>query len=370
MVDGRIDRIQRRCSTMRGLLSLAGGLPAEELFPRRKLAEAFLSVAMTPASGALQYGWPEGDEALRRFVAERLRARGADVSPDDVIVTNGAQQALAVACELLEIAGKRIAVDPETYPGALDLFRARGAEILTSTSSCDVAYVVPGASNPRGVGLSAERRRALLASGALVIADEAYAELRFDGVVHPPLVALARDRVLHVGTLSKTLCPGLRIGWMTVPQRLKAAAVERKREMDLQAGSMAQAVAAAYLSRDDYDAHVARARRAYASRAERLVRALRRELPSLRFVEPEGGFAVFVETDLSGVDEARALEIGTENGVSFDPGSMFRASGAADPFAMRLSCSQLAGAAMDEAVKRLARTLRVVRSELALARTA
>ena len=369
-MDGRIDRIQRRSAKMKGVSCLAGGLPADELFPRRALARSFLAVAMKPSSGALQYGWPEGNEGLRRFVAERLAARGADVTPEDVIVTNGAQQALAIVAEIFDVDGKCITVDDETYPGALDLFRARGARLSTDLRACDVAYVVTGASNPRGLGLSPARRADLLASKKIIVADEAYAELRFDGALERPLVADARDRVVHVGTLSKTLCPGLRIGWMIVPRAHHEAALERKREMDLQAGSLAQAVVEGYLATGEYDAHVARARRTYATRAARLVRALRREIPWLRFQAPEGGFAVFAETDLYDVDEPGALEIAMRHGVSFDPGSMFRRTESPHPLAMRLSCSQLGGAAMDEAVKRLARALDEIRLGRARAKIA
>lgn len=353
----RIERLQRLSAATDGLLSLAGGLPSDDLFPRRLLADAFVRAVSTPRCAALQYGWPEGSEGLRRWIAGRLTARGAPVSSDDVIVTSGAQQALAIAAELLAIDGRRVAVDRESYPGALDLFRARGARLVTLEDDAAYAYVVVGASNPRGVGLGDERRRALLASGEILVVDEAYAELRFDGRIERPLLADAPDRVLHVGTVSKTLCPGLRVGWLVAPPRLRAEALHIKRDIDLQAGSLAQAVLEAYFASSDFDAHLARAQKTYAARAERLVRALRRELPWLRFVEPEGGFAVFVETDEDDVDEARALAVATSHGVSFDPAGMFRADGSTSPFGMRLSCSQLAGGALDEAVRRLRRAL-------------
>jgi 2-aminoadipate transaminase len=359
-MDDRIDRLQRLSSRKEGLLCLAGGLPADELFPKRLLADAFVFAVSLPGCAALQYGWPEGSEGLRTWIARRLAERGARVSSEDVIVTSGAQQALAIAAELIDVRGARIGVDPESYPGALDLFRARGAVTVANDEGASASYVVVGASNPRGLGVSPARRAALVASGRLLVVDEAYAELRFDGRVERPVVADARDRVLHVGTLSKTLCPGLRVGWLVPPPQLRAEALRIKHDIDLQAGSLAQAVLERYLATGDYDARLVRARRTYASRASRLVRALRRELPSLRFVEPEGGFAIFAESDEEDVDEARALAIATSHGVSFDPGSMFRADGSSAPFGMRLSCSQLSGEAIDEAVRRLARAFREI----------
>jgi len=364
-VDPRIDKLQRISAAKRGLLCLAGGLPAEDLFPKKLLADAFVAAIQKPGSPALQYGWPEGSEGLRGWIARRLASRGAPVTPDDVIVTSGAQQALAIATTLLAPREVHVGVDAETYPGALDLFRSRGAMPTASAAASDVDwhYVVPGSSNPRGLALPPERRRALLASGKPLVVDEAYAELRFDGILDAPLLAEAPDRVYHVGTFSKTLCPGLRVGWLVVPRSAREEALRIKREDDLQAGSLGQAVLEAYLARDDYEARLVRARKTYASRAARLVRALRRELPGVfRFAEPEGGFAVFVESDLEHVDEARALSLATAAGVSFDPGSMFRADGATAPFGMRLSCSSLSGEAIDEGVRRLARVMAELRA--------
>lgn len=362
-MDDRIDRLQRKSAKNEGILSLAGGLPADELFPRKKLASAFLAVVSRPNSAALQYGWPEGSEGLREWIAHRLNARGAMVRADDVIVTSGAQQALAIAVDLVGIDGRMVATEDETYPGALDLFRDRGARTVAGIRR-DAAcmYVVAGASNPRGLPLSTQRRAELLAAGAPLLVDEAYAELRFDGRVEPPFLVQARDRTFHIGTFSKTLCPGLRVGWLVPPLHLLADALRVKRDLDLQAGSMAQAVVEGYLALGDFDSRLVRARKSYASRAGRLVRALRRWLPGTRWVEPEGAFAVFVETDLTGVDEAHALAIANAHGVSYDPGSMFRPGAEVDPFAFRLCYSSLAGDKIEEAVRRLATALADVRA--------
>ena len=369
-MDDRIDRLQRLSAKTDGLLSLAGGLPADELFPRKKLAAAFLSVIGRPQCPALQYGWPEGNEGLRGWIAERLRGRGASVSADDVIVTSGAQQAVAIASELIGIDGRSVATEDETYPGALDLFRDRGARTVASEArgipdDAACVYVVAGASNPRGRGIGAERRAQLLASNKPLIVDEAYAELRFDGRVDRPLIADARDRVWQVGTFSKTLAPGLRVGWLVAPPSAAGDALRVKRDLDLQAGSMAQAVLEGYLGLGDFDDRLVRARRAYAARAARLARALRRELPGTSWIEPEGAFAIFVETELTGVDEAQALAIATAHGVSYDPGSMFRPGGERDPFAFRLCFSSLAGESFDEAARRLRRALGEIRARRA-----
>ncbi len=358
-MDSRIDHLQRRACARPGVLGLGGGLPAPELFPRAQLSRAFLR-AIERADG-LQYGWPEGNRGLRAWVAERLRDRGAFVAEDEVIVTSGAQQGIAIATAVLR--ARTIEVDPECYPAALDLFRARGLRMVPAKGplgdAVTAAYVMPGVSNPRGQGLPEERRRALIARGGALIVDEAYAELRFDGKLERPLLADARDRTFHVGTVSKSLCPGLRVGWLVPPRRDLDAAIAAKRELDLQAPSLGQAILEEYLAGDDFDARLARARRFYRRRAERFVRALRRAFPSFRMEDPEGGFCVWVETDVAG-DDATLLSIATDCGVSFDPGRMFRHDERSSPIAMRLCYSATAIPELELAVQRLERAFRAL----------
>src|SRR5689334_10815469 len=176
-----IDRLQRRSAANHEVLSLAAGLPAESLFPRSSIAEATVRVLGRSDCEALQYGWPEGSLALREWIATRLRARGAEVTAEDVVVTSGAQQALSLVVETSLHEGDRITVDAESYPAALDLFRARW--LVLTEGAARAAYVMPGVTNPRGAGIDGGRIRLLLQSNALLVADEAYVDLRFDGVV-------------------------------------------------------------------------------------------------------------------------------------------------------------------------------------------
>ncbi|MGZ3423022.1 MAG: aminotransferase class I/II-fold pyridoxal phosphate-dependent enzyme, partial [Polyangiales bacterium] len=267
--------------------------------------------------------------------------------------TSGAQQAIALAIDAL--CPSRIAVDEETYPAALDLFRSRG---IAAGGSGDAIYTMPGVDNPRGVGL--RDRSALLARGLPVLADEAYSELRFDGVLERPLLADARDRVFHIGTVSKTLCPGLRVGWLVPPRAFLGQVLRFKHDVDLQAGSLSQAVLESFLSRDDFDARLARARKFYVARAKRMARALSR-VPGLRFSMPEGGFAIFVETELAG-DDRRLLELATEGGVSFDPGRLFRHDDRSAPIAFRLCFSNVSATEIDEGIRRLSSALQRFRA--------
>lgn len=352
----RIDSLQRESAARSDVLPLAGGLPAQELFPRRAIAAASVDVLGGSDASALQYGWPEGAPELRSWIARRLIARGADVTADDVIITSGAQQAIALAVDTLLRPGDKVAVDAESYPSALDLFRSRGLK-LTTELDARAAYLMPGVGNPRGVGIGELALQRWLETELPLIADEAYAELRFDGQPAPLLLRRATDRVFHIGTFSKTVCPGLRIGWLVPPPPLRERVLQLKADADLQANSLSQAILARTLETWDYDAHLTRVRAEYARRAERLFSSVRRQLPFLRVEAAEGGFSLFAQSDHPG-DDAALLALAVEEGVSFDPGRRFRYDDAAAPLAFRLCYSNLRLGRIDEAVRRFARAWR------------
>lgn len=334
------------------MLALSGGLPAEETFPVQALATALAAIG--PAD--LQYEWPEGRLELRRFIAKRLCARGAEVAAEDVIITNGAQQAIDLALSLCSGAGDAIAVPPACYPAGLDLFRSRHVTPVHELLAATAVYSMPLVANPTGLPLSGEGRAELLASSLPLIEDDAYAELRFDRLTAAPLLAAAPDRVFHVGTLSKTLCPGLRIGWLVVPPAERDNARREKQRSDLQANTLTQAIVEKYLEHVDFDERLDSLASFYAERCEALTDALRRKLPSVRFRDPAGGFSLWVEAD-EPADDARFLATAARHGVSVDPGGPFRASPREQPLAFRLAFSSLAPSAMAEAVGRLAEAL-------------
>jgi 2-aminoadipate transaminase len=347
-----IESLQRACAARTDVIALAGGLPDPALFPRDAMRSALTTVMAEPKLAALQYGWPEGDEKLRRWIAQRVR-----VAAEDVIVTAGAQQAIAIAAAMIP-RGRTIGVAPATYPGALELFATHGL-VPSEGPNADAFYLVPEIGNPEGLPLDPRLAEIVRASDVPVIADEAYAELRFDG---RPTTRVA-DRfspVWRVGTFAKTLCPGLRVGWLVPPPPHRARALRLKHDADLQASGLGQAVLAELLRTWDYDAHLDRARHVYARRAEALVAALRRRLPSWTFSEPEGGFSLFANTNLPG-DDVAFLAVASAHGVSFDPGRMFRISRRAT-IELRLCHCNVAEPLLEEGVRRLARAWSVFTS--------
>jgi 2-aminoadipate transaminase len=349
-----VEELHRHAARTDGVIRLAGGLPAIELVPTVELADGFTRALGDP-DASWQYGWPEGHIALRTWVAARLRARGESVTADDVIITAGAQQALALATAELGAEGARVAVGETSYAAALDLFRLSGL-VPVERGACELSYVMAGVRNPAGEDGAPAVAQAL-AGGRPVIVDEAYASLRFDGRAPARVLDRARERVWLIGTVSKILCPGLRVGWLVPPRPQVAAVLARKAATDLQTGSLAQAVLARALERLDIDAHIARVRTVYRTRAQRMCEALAHHAPSWRFREPEGGFAVYVTTPEPG-DENALLAAAIENGVSFDPGHLMRAAPGGDdePLRFRLCYSATRDAEIDEGVRRLAAT--------------
>lgn len=358
--EDRLDALTRQAADTRGLIPLGGGLPSEAQFPRAALADSFLRVLSRRGSPALQYGWPEGLESLRQRISERLRERGlSGLTADDIIVTNGAQQAIALATQLLGRPGGSVAVDAQSYPSALELFRSRKLRgvPLSSASAADFSYTMPAVANPRGGLMTPEVRAALRASKRPIIEDDAYGELTFDGPPPSPLAQSDRSRVLFVGTFSKTLCPGLRVGWLVVPDRWRRRALRLKQAADLQSNSLAQAVVDDFLSRHDFSHRLSILRRFYRRRAARLADAIRRILPSWTFEFPAGGFGLWLQTD-GAVDEARFLAAAIEEGVGFDPGSAFHSWAQKGPTSLRLCFSLAAPRQFEAGIARLARAWR------------
>lgn len=349
----RIEHLYRVASARPGGIPLGGGFPAPHLFPSDALADASSRVLHQLGERVLQYDWPEGQEELRVWIADRLRRRGADVTPDDVLVTSGAQQAVAIAAALLLQEGDVVGMDPATYPGAVEIFAGRGARPCARRDAwARVLYRMPELANPTGRAMTAPEREALLARGVDVLEDEAYAELRFDGPPGEPLLARDREKVWHVGSFSKTLSPGLRVGWLVPPRCRFHEAAELKKLQDIQSNGLTQAALVDFLAHDDFDARLQRSRRYYARQAEILMDAVRRHLPDWRFEAPAGGFSLWLEAPTAGrgID---FLATAVEHGVTFDPGRMFHPGGRDGRLDLRVCFSGVSRRDLEEGARRL-----------------
>jgi 2-aminoadipate transaminase len=325
------------------VLSLAGGLPASDLFPIEEVADATARALAKNGVRALQYGPTDGLPELRDWVAASLP--GADAGR--VLVTSGSQQGLDLLGKVLIDPGAEVAVAAPSYMGALRAFDPYEPAYLTVESDAEgmipeaveaalarrpaFLYVIPDFDNPGGTRMPLPRRRALLEAAerhdVLVVEDAPYRELRFEGDALPTLFELAPERVVHLGTLSKTLAPGLRLAWVIAPPELATVLERAKQAADLHTSTFAQVVAIDLLERGTLAARLPRLRAHYRAQRDALADALDTELPdALRFVRPPGGMFLWASLP-DGVDASALLRSAVEHGVAFVPGAPFYANG-------------------------------------------
>lgn len=355
------------------VLSLAGGLPSPRFFPIDELRAASDRALTRNGLRALQYGPTDGLDDLRGWIA--ATREGAD--PGRVIVTSGSQQGLDLLAKVLIDPGDLVAVGAPSYMGALRAFDVYEPRYVTvplddegmTPDGLEEAlaqrpaflYVIPDFDNPVGGRMSLARREALLEAAdrhdVLVIEDAPYRELRFEGAPLPTLFDLAPDRVVHAGTLSKTLAPGLRLAWLILPEAMTRVVERAKQAADLHTSTFVQAVALELLLEGTLEARLPDLRAFYRDQRDALADALDREVGQdrLRFARPPGGMFLWARlTD--GRDATALLQTAVEHGVAFVPGEPFFAAGA-DVATLRLSYSLLEPDRLAEAARRLAAAL-------------
>ncbi len=338
------------------VISFAGGLPAAEVFPAKRFQEACAKVLEQKSHLALQYGATEGYEPLREMVARHIARYGIKAKSENVLITSGSQQALDLIGKLLINPGDRVLVEAPTYLGALQAFNIYGADYVSVPSDEDglrsdlleaplrsgpkFMYVLPNFQNPGGTTLSEGRRHelVLLADkyGIPIVEDDPYGQLRYEGEHLTPLVVLDRENlrgddgysignVLYLSTFSKTLAPGLRLGWIVAPPDVIAKLVQLKQGADLHTSTFVQMVAHE-VARDNFlDEHVKLIRRIYRERRDVMLEALTRNFPpEVTWTRPLGGLFLWV-TLPEGADAAELFEAAVRENVAFVPGDCFYA---------------------------------------------
>lgn len=368
------------------VISFAGGLPAPELFDAAGIAAAFRHVLAEAPRRALQYSTSEGDPDLRAAVAGRTTARGLPTTTDDLLVTTGSQQGLSLLSTALLEPGDVVLVEDPCYLAALQIFSIAGARVVpvpTDDEGLDPAaldeiaarerpkllYLVPTFQNPTGRTLSAGRRAAVAEvaarRGLWIAEDDPYGELRFEGEPVPWVAAFpgAEDRTALLGSFSKVMAPGLRLGWLRAPAALRRACIIAKQAADLHTSTVDQAAAARYLAVADLDAHLERVRGAYRERRNALVDGLAAALPEgSRWNRPSGGMFVWA-TLPEGYDATALLPEVVRHDVAYVPGAPFFA-GPPDAAAARLSFVTHSPAEIREGLERLATALRKARGAI------
>lgn len=370
------------------IISFAGGIPDPALFPTDAFRDAFSAALTGPQAGAaLQYSVSEGHRPLRDWIAGEMGKLGIACTSENILITSGSQQALDYLGKLMVSPNDTILLGWPTYLGALGAFNAyeptydrldpnsnRSAASFAETAAAaggrvKFAYLSVDFANPTGETLARSAREKVIdladEMDIAIVEDAAYQTLRYDGEAIPPILALeiARKgsiedcRTLYCGSFSKSLAPGLRVGWVCAAKDVISRLVLMKQAADLHSATTNQIVTD-LVARDQFESHVAKLRTVYKARRDHMLAALAREMPEgVSWTKPEGGMFVWV-TLPQGMDGADLLaqSLKTER-VAFVPGRAFFADGS-NGNTLRLSFSCADEAAIDEGIKRLGRLIR------------
>ncbi|HEY0195112.1 MAG TPA: PLP-dependent aminotransferase family protein [Kofleriaceae bacterium] len=325
------------------ILSFAGGLPAPELFPVEAIAQAHAYVLAQNGPAALQYSTTEGYLPLREWIASHLQHRGIPAKPDELLITSGSQQGIDLVARVFLDPGDVVLVESPTYLAALQAFAAYQVKLVAVPSDDDgmqvdkvgeliethrpkLIYLVPSFQNPKGTTLSQPRRLELVKLAAehqvAILEDDPYGELSFNGPPPRPIAASSHGNVLYLGTFSKTLAPGLRIGWIWGDPSVIRKATICKQAADLHTATLSQRATHQLLTRFDYAAHVAHICNVYAERCQTMLTALAEHTRGCRWVTPSGGMFVWLQLP-QGLDSVALLQTAIARKVAFVPGNSF-----------------------------------------------
>lgn len=327
------------------IISFAGGLPAPELFPIEAVQRAADSVLQSSGRAALQYGESEGFMPLREWIAAEMKTRGVDAPAADVLITSGSQQVLDLAGKLFLNRGDVVLTENPTYLAAVQAFQVQEARFVAVPTDAQglipealpelirehqpkFLYTIPNFQNPTGTTLAPDRRAKLAKiaaeHGLPVLEDDPYGKLRYRGADVPPVKHYDEAGcVVYVSTFSKTIAPGLRLGWVVAPSEVFGRLLILKQASDLHTSTFDQRVAHAFLTQNDQQAHLERIRTAYGERFDVMNAALKKEMPSgFSWTQPEGGMFLWI-TGPQGLDGIKLLERAIAHKVAFVPGRDF-----------------------------------------------
>lgn len=372
-----------------GTISLAGGLPASEIFPIEEISDVTQRILEKQGQQALQYGTTEGYTPLREFLAQQFQQQGLNVSRDNILITSGSQQGLDLLGKILLNPGDRLLVESPTYMGALQAFNPYEPEYIAVRSDAEgivteelepalqqnpkCIYALPTFQNPSGVTFTLERRQQLveLAAryGVPIIEDDPYSQLRFEGEAEPSLLQLEHARwqteqsdqpyegnVIMLNTFSKVLTPGLRVAWIVGPAQVIRKLVLAKQGTDLHTATLNQIIAYELARTGFLEKHVPRIRTLYRARRDAMLAALEEYFPdNVSWTHPQGGLFLWV-TLPEGIDTAQLLKEALEYRIAFVPGAAFHANGGGSN-TMRLSFSNVNEEQIEQGIGRLGKLL-------------
>jgi DNA-binding transcriptional MocR family regulator len=364
------------------VISLAGGVPAPDLYPVERFAQAMDTVLRQHGRTLLQYSPTEGTYGFRETLSEWAAERGIKASPENVLVLSGSQQGLDLIARAMIEPGTTVVVESPSYLGALDAFRAAGARLLTVPMDEEgmrvdvlerllaryrpqLIYALPTFQNPSGRVMSAQRRHDLLALAEQhqipILEDDPYGELYYSDPPPPPVKALDRQgHVIYLSTFSKILLPGIRIGWLVAPRPVVDRLALIKQHADLSSNTPAQWTLIEFMRQGWLDEHLAMLRRAYPQRLAITLSALRECVPhGMRWNEPAGGLHLWCQLE-EGLRTRDLLAEAARQRVAFVAGEAFHADGGGEN-ALRLNFSYPNRDGIREGVRRLGEAISLLR---------
>lgn len=367
------------------VISFAGGLPAPEFFPLREIEEACRHIVREQGAQALQYSATEGHKPLKEYLATTMHKYGVPAVPDNVLLTNGSQQALDLLGKLFLDPGDFVITSSPTYLGAIQAWNVYEAGYQTVPLDNDgmvvdqledayekavaesgrppkFIYVLPNFHNPGGTTLTLERRKRLadLATklNLPVVEDDPYGQLRYEGEDILPICALIPERTIYLGTFSKTLSPGLRLGWIVCPEALMQRFVQAKQGADLHTGTFVQYIASDICRRGLLKPHIKHLRQAYKERRDTMLDSLAEFWPEgCSWTHPQGGLFLWACVPES-IDTTKFLDKALEEKVAYVPGVNFYPNCDGGHNAMRLNFSYCTSDTIVEGIHRLGKALK------------
>jgi 2-aminoadipate transaminase len=353
-------------------------MPAPEFFPLREFQEACRYVLEHEGPQALQYSVTEGYPPLKQYLLEKMGEYGVPAEEENILIVNGSQQALDLIGKVFLNPGDTVITDGPTYLGAIQAWKAYEARFVTVPLDEDgtrvdliedilrrepvkFIYSLPNFHNPAGVTMSLERRRKLvdLAAryGVFIVEDDPYGELRFAGEDITPIVVMHKENTLYLSTFSKTLAPGIRLGWIVAPAKVIGRLVQAKQGADLHTSILVQMIAHDICQRGFLRQHVKRIRRWYGERCAVMLSAIEEHFPpGVHWTRPQGGLFLWVVLP-EGADSMHLLAAALEEKVAFIPGFAFYPDGANGRNALRLTFSTATPEMIEEAIRRLGRAI-------------
>ncbi len=382
-----------------GIISFAGGFPAPELFPKEEFKEASNFVLSFQSQRALQYGSTPGFDPLREFLARKMSASGVKAEMENILITSGSQQSLDLIGRLFLNEHDRILCEKPTFIGALQAWRPYQVEYLAIPMDEDglipeylekslecrpkLLYTMPDFHNPTGLSLSLQRRLSLLSLmdniPIPIVEDDPYSELRFDGDPIPSLISLEgkkssdalpttssngleNGRVIYLGTFSKILAPGLRLGWMVGSSDFIQDATQIKQGVDLQSSSLTQMITYQLIKDGFLPTHIKRIKAIYQQRRDLMLEAMQHEFPAgVSWTHPMGGLFLWVRLP-EGLDASNLLIRALEKNVAYVPGSIFFPDGSGHN-SFRLNFSNSQPEQIKQGIKRLGEVMTLAMEE-------